>query len=99
MYKICNITCITLIRLYIFDILFNFSPTLRTVVFFGDRSSTRFCDSIPDVFCWKRIREGVGCGYAQLASLVKGTEGLDSGVDSSGHKSATNTAKEGTFVS
>lgn len=46
--------------------------TLRTVFFFGDRSSTRFCDSIPDVFCRNRTRrEGVGYCYVQLASLLK----------------------------
>lgn len=49
---------------------FNFPPTLRTVFFFGERSSTRFCDSIPDVFCINRTRrEGVGYCYAPLALI------------------------------
>lgn len=48
--------------------------TLRTVFFFGDRSSTRFCDSIPDVFCREKEtkqREGVGYCFDLFASLLK----------------------------
>lgn len=49
--------------------------TLRTVFFFGDRSSTRFCESIPDVFCNERTKQREGAGQSFVLFIcVQGTE-------------------------
>lgn len=69
--------------------------TLRTVFFFGDRSSTRFCESIPDVFCNERTKRRCGSEFCSLHLCSRHRESQGSSVDSAGHKSATNTAKEG----
>lgn len=76
--------------IYIY-ILFSLTPTLRTVFFFGDRSSTRFCDSIPDVFCKARIRRADDY-YILLSSFFKKAKYRQK--DSARHESATNTARE-----
>lgn len=49
--------------------------TLRTVFFFGDKSSTRFCDSIPDVFCRNKNKTETrrGLVFWSLCVCVKGT--------------------------
>lgn len=49
--------------------------TLRTVFFFGDKSSTRFCDSIPDVFCRNKnkTKKRGRLVFGSLYVCVKGT--------------------------